>query len=201
MKKPILVDIDGVLADFISGYYQMAELHKYRFLKSVLPKKEDIRTFFIEDSIPEHLKTDEIKQQLHDIVNEVGLFVNLKMIENAQQGVQKLQQWSGRDVFFVSAPHNSAKMSYAEKAIWIENHFPSHWLDKLILCRDKTLISGCILIDDKPSPMGEFEPDWSHIVYDQPYNRHCIEVKGKRRMFSWIDEQIWSLVDYLKDKE
>ncbi|HET8685183.1 MAG TPA: hypothetical protein VFM18_00805, partial [Methanosarcina sp.] len=86
MKKPILVDLDMVVCDFVDGYYAMAEKYRYDKLRSVLPKKEDIKTFFIHDSIPEHLKTDEIKHQLHDIVNEVGLFVTLKPIEGALQG-------------------------------------------------------------------------------------------------------------------
>lgn len=201
MKKPILCDIDGTIANFLDGYYDMAKLYKYRELNKVLPPKENIKTFYIEDSITPHLKTEEIRQQVHDIVNEVGLFVRLKPIEGAIEGVKRLQEKSGRDVFFVSAPHNPAKMSFTEKAIWIENHFGGEWLDRLILTRDKTLISGAILIDDKPNPMGKYDPDWEHVVYDAPYNLDGINVKGKRRMFSWSNDQVDSLVNYLEGKE
>lgn len=198
MKKPILCDIDGVLADFVGGYYEMSRLYKFRDLNKVLPDPNAIRTFYIEDSIRPELRTQVIDQQIHDIVNEVGLFVNLRPIEDVVRGVKRLSEKSGREVFFVSAPHNSAKMSFTEKAIWIENHFGGNWLNNLILTRDKTLVSGIILIDDKPSPMGKFSPDWEHIVFDQTYNRDDIHVKGKRRMFSWSDDQVDSLVQYLE---
>ena len=32
---------------------------------------------------------------------------------------------------------------------WVENHLGKDWIDRLILTRDKTMINGDVLIDDK----------------------------------------------------
>lgn len=201
MLKPILIDLDGTLCDFVQGYYEMASRERYKKLLGVLPEKEEITTFYIEDSIPRHLLTEHVKTLARDIVNEVGLFINLKPFDNAIEGSLQLERETGRKIFFVSAPHTSNIFSYSEKAMWIKKYYGSAMMDRLILCRDKTLVSGIVLIDDKPSPMGEYHPDWEHIVFDQTYNKTDIETKGKRRMFSWSEEQVLGLVKYLEGKK
>lgn len=200
--KPILIDMDGVVADFVDAYYEMATLPKYNALADVLPEFTfNIDRFYIDECIAPENRTDEVTRLANEIVNEEGLFLQMNPIRGAVDGVKRLKEKSGRDIFFVSAPHKSNKHSYSEKAIWIERHFGEEWLDRLILTRDKTVVSGCVLIDDKPNPMGKFSPDWTHIVFDQPYNQTDVATKGKRRMFSWKDIDVDSLVHYLKGKE
>ena len=42
---------------------------------------------------------------------------------------------------------------------WVEKHLGHEFLEQIILTRDKTLITGDILIDDKPDILGkEFMP-------------------------------------------
>ena len=50
---------------------------------------------------------------------------------------------------------------------------------KTIITKDKTIITGDLLIDDKPEVTGSQEPTWEHILYSQPYNK---DVKSKRRI-------------------
>ena len=38
---------------------------------------------------------------------------------------------------------------------WVEKHLGQEFVEQVILTRDKTLISGDILIDDKPDIIGE----------------------------------------------
>lgn len=38
---------------------------------------------------------------------------------------------------------------------WVEKHLGHDFLEQVILTRDKTLITGDILIDDKPDILGE----------------------------------------------
>ena len=65
-----------------------------------------------------------------------------------------------------------------EKYEWVENYLGDAWVKRIILTRDKTLIKGDYLIDDKPVITGvERSPEWEQIVYDRPYNR---DVNKKR---------------------
>lgn len=38
---------------------------------------------------------------------------------------------------------------------WVEKHLGGDFLEQVILTRDKTVVSGDILIDDKPDVLGE----------------------------------------------
>ena len=53
----------------------------------------------------------------------------------------------------------------------------------MIVTRDKTVVAGDVLVDDKPSVDGVGIPSWEHVVFDQPYNRGT---EG-RRLVSWRD--------------
>lgn len=44
---------------------------------------------------------------------------------------------------------------------WVEKHLGRDFLEQVILTRDKTLITGDILIDDKPDILGE--PPWNFV--------------------------------------
>lgn len=198
MKKlPILVDMDGTICDFVSGYYHVA-LYEHPQLWNALPEKEDIHTFFIEESIEN--PTPRILQQAADVVNHPTIFLDLPPIEGAVDGVKLLQNSTDREVFFLSAPHVTNFNSYNQKAEWIERHFGSEWVKRLMLVRDKTLVDGVVLIDDKPDPLGKYAAKWEHILYNQCYNQTQKETKGKYRMYGWSPESVNQLLSYINNK-
>lgn len=56
------------------------------------------------------------------------------------------------------------------------------WVKRIILTLDKTMVTGDYLIDDKPHITGcESSPTWTHILYDQPYNKEV----NKPRIVNW----------------
>jgi len=197
MKLPILVDLDGVLFDFVDGFYSIA-MEKYPNLYAILP--DIVTTFYIEESIDQTLLTRELRRQAYAIVDDKDLFRRLSLIENAVAGNNYLKELSGREVKFVSAPHCSNFNSYSQKAESIHDKFGRQWVDNLILTRDKSLVSGIVLIDDKPLPMGSYKENWEHIVFDRSYNMTQSEVKGKYRMFGWSNSEVERLVEYINQK-
>jgi len=61
------------------------------------------------------------------------------------------------------------------------------FLRRLIITRDKTLVKGAVLIDDKPHVTGAVTaPDWTHLLFDQPYNRDN-SLSSKPRLSQWCD--------------
>jgi 5'-nucleotidase len=51
----------------------------------------------------------------------------------------------------------------------------------MIIIRDKTLVKGDFLIDDKPEVKGNQQPEWEYILYSQPYNQGGTS----RRRMTW----------------
>jgi 5'-nucleotidase len=164
VKKIVLVDMDGVLANF-----ELACQQCWRRLYPDLP--------FIE---LEERTTHDIKQQyatlgenygnkMRDIIHSNGFYATLEVMNGAKEGLDRLKQ-SGYEVFICTAQARNTKCA-PEKAEWVNRHLGSEWVERMIITRDKTMVRGDILIDDKPVITGLYSPCFTHIIYDQPYNR------------------------------
>ena len=71
-----------------------------------------------------------------------------------------------------TAPVNEYRYCVGEKIAWVEKHLGADWAKRVILTKDKTLVRGDILIDDKSHITGSLKPMWTHRIYDAPHNRH-----------------------------
>lgn len=99
-----------------------------------------------------------------------GIFAEALPIHLAVYGVRRLLDNDSLDVFFVSTPWASNPQSVAEKTVWVQNWFGREGVKRLILTRDKTVITGDILVDDKPGITGASRPSWVHWLYPQQWN-------------------------------
>jgi len=79
--------------------------------------------------------------------------------------------------YILTAPSTRNPFSYTEKRVWVEKKFGYSFVDKLIICSNKALLDGDVLIDDNGSGKGQenFEgrlflfggdefPDWQAVV-------------------------------------
>lgn len=103
-----------------------------------------------------------------------GFFLTLEPLPLAIESVKTLSEKF--DVWFLSRPSFKNTNSYTEKAEWIRKHFGYEMQKKLILCGNKSLLKGRILVDDANNAyQDEFEgiwirigneryPDWSSVM-------------------------------------
>lgn len=74
----------------------------------------------------------------------------------------------------------------AEKYAWVREWLGEDFLSRIVVTRDKTVVGGRVLIDDKPKISGclsEEERDWVHVIFEQSYN---VGVGGVR-MRGWAE--------------
>uniref|UniRef100_A0A8C2FCT0 5',3'-nucleotidase, mitochondrial n=1 Tax=Cyprinus carpio TaxID=7962 RepID=A0A8C2FCT0_CYPCA len=72
---------------------------------------------------------------------------------------------------------------------WVEKHLGSEFLEQIILTRDKTIVTGDILVDDKPDILGvEPNPSWEHVLFTACHNKHLPPNPSQRRLQSWADD-------------
>lgn len=145
-KKIILVDMDGVLADFENGLLQEWK-KKFPHLPHVPLEKRD------------------------SIYSAPGFFQNLGVISGGKEALMKMQEL-GHDVFICTSPISRYKNCVLEKYHWVEKNLGFEWTKKIIMTNDKTLVFGDFLIDDKPKHVGLRKPVWKHILFDAPYNKY-----------------------------
>jgi len=170
----ILVDMDGVLADFDDGFLKTWQnLHAD---KPFIPIDQRT-TFYVVDQYPEELK-DLIRQTIA-APNFFGSLPPLPGSVEALTGMRAM----GHDVYICTSAISAFRSCVVEKFEWVEAHLGTDWVKSLIFAKDRTMLRGDVLIDDRPAYEGGFVPSWEHVIFDRPYNR---EVVGKRRL-TWDD--------------
>jgi 5'-nucleotidase len=168
----ILIDMDGVLADFVTGF-------KAAWANHGLP---DYFGRWEQWDLTHYIPVQEHKDMVDVVMCQPGLFRGLPVMPGAVDAVLGLMA-EGHQVWICSTPVANSPCCMDEKLAWLKEHFGAAVAKRAILTQDKTIVRGEILVDDRPDIHGALAPSWEHVVYDQPYNR---EVTDKRRM-TWAN--------------
>lgn len=182
MRHTILIDQDGPLADFEKGLYDaIGAIHP----EIARVTYQDRRHFKAElDYIyEEHVK------KIRKLYRAKGFYENLPIVPGAVQAIEEMHQ-AGHSVWICSSPLSDYENCVTEKYRWLEKHFGCRWTKRIILTKDKTLVKGSVLVDDRPDPTGVSAPEWIHVLWDAPYNQtyeDSHEYIDKFRLFNWAD--------------
>lgn len=166
----ILVDMDNTLVDFDAG---LLSIWRKTYPNEFFVPIEKRTTFHPHKDYPEALQS-----KVQDICHSEGFVRDLPPTPGGIEAVYEMLDM-GHDVRFCTSHLLTYDYSVLEKFQWIEKHFDASFVDRIILTRDKTLVRGDVLIDDKPKITGIETPTWEQILYDRPFNR---EITDKRRL-------------------
>lgn len=168
--KHILVDMDGVLADWAKGVERQIRYGGRADLADSLDW-----SLWAGTSDPETLAAvREAQAGLH-------FYFWLAPIKGAIDALREMVA-DGHLVTICSTPDSTNPTCADDKIAWLETKVGPGWGKRLILTHDKTLVRGDILIDDKPNITGARHPEWTHVLFNQPYNQ---EPSNKARLFQW----------------
>ncbi len=163
-RPRVLLDVDGVLADFVSGYLEIV-----RHITGRDYKPEQVTQFDIELSLG--LTPDEGRACKRMLGESRGFCESLDVYPESQEGVDALQMVA--DVYIVTAPWNSCATWTHEREAWLKKHFgirPDH----VIHTSAKYVCAGDFLVDDKVSACLKWQrehPSSLAVIWDTPHNR------------------------------
>uniref|UniRef100_A0ACB8EKD4 Uncharacterized protein n=1 Tax=Sphaerodactylus townsendi TaxID=933632 RepID=A0ACB8EKD4_9SAUR len=230
----VLVDMDGVLADFEGGLLR-------GFLASY-PGDPHIelseRRGFSAREQYSSLRED-LGDKAASVYESPGFFLSLDPIPGAIEAMQEMIQMPNTEVFICTSPLRKYEYCISEKVgtlpfhialllkfhscslllglllllvgllrchvklpeqangchsapskySWTEKHLGPRFVERLILTRDKTVVSADLLLDDKDVVTGvEPNPGWEHILFSCCHNKHLKLQPPRRRLESWSDD-------------
>ena len=166
----VLVDQDGVLANF--------EKRVLEIYRKLYPDKPFVSLDQLKNYNPEMDYPENVRHLVRDIYHSPNFFLSLEPIDGSIKALNEIQEL-GHEVYICTSPLSRYEDCVLEKYSWVDKYLGSEWTKKLIVTKDKTLVYGDFLIDDRPEISGLIKPSWEHILYTQPYNQN---VEGKRRL-------------------
>lgn len=166
----ILVDMDDVLADFEGEFFRIYR-QKHPDKPYILP--EDRRLFRLTEEYPKNTAP-----YVKGVYLAPGFIKNLPPIAGGLDALLEMEE-KGHQVMICTSPLYDYENCVLEKFEWMDRYLGKEWSSKIILTKDKTLVKGDILIDDKPLITGKCTPEWEHVLYTKPYNQH---IADKRRL-------------------
>lgn len=156
----ILLDVDGVLADFTEG------------------TRREILAVTGED-VPAHRFTDynllyavgiRHREAIRGAWMRQGWCASIPPYEGMKEAVERLR--AHHEVFFVTSPFPDAQHWTWERTQWLKEHFGAGDRD-IVFTHAKHVVRGDVLVDDKPSNVIEWcnhHPDKWGVLWAQPYN-------------------------------
>lgn len=175
-RKRILLDVDGVLADF----HTAARTLMLRLFGKEIPM-EDFRTWDVTSVLP----TQEMKDACNRGIAEPGFAASLDPFPEAQAAVKMMRADPDVEPLFVTTPHRFSKTWMHERTEWLRHHFDaSH--DEIFHCFRKYAVAGHLILDDKASNVASWQlhHPGHGLLWDTPYNR---DEGGVRRVASWSE--------------
>lgn len=173
----ILLDVDGVVADFVGCALDVLQEETGRDWK-----RSDVTEWGF-DSILATMKPPEVRR-FWGAFRMPGVANGLDMFPGSVEGVEFLTD-AGHNIVWVTAPMAGSPTWAFERACWLADRFPG---TPVVSTSHKQFIRGDFLVDDKPSNLTEWRGGvpGSHgegLLWDAPYN---VKAEGLR-VFDWFD--------------
>ncbi|AEM71323.1 5'(3')-deoxyribonucleotidase [Allomuricauda ruestringensis DSM 13258] len=165
----IFVDMDEVIADAYN-----AHLNIYNQEFNAQLTLEDCYGKEFWQCVPK-----EHQQSIKDHTRRDGFFGDLKVIADSQEVLEALSK--KYEVYIASAAMEFPQ-SLREKSDWLDKHFPFIPWQNRILCGNKHVLKGDVLIDDRSKNLKPFEG--RSIMFTSPHNT---TVTAFERVDTWKD--------------
>lgn len=181
MNKPrVLLDCDGVIADFASLALGVIYEMTGRRIAAC-----DIKSFDMFGMIPK-----EYLPAVFAMLSQNGACTAIKPYPGAKEAVAALREVA--DVYIVTAPWEGSKTWMGERTDWLHDHFGIE-SKKIVHTHAKYLVRGSVMIDDRDTNLRDWvlqNPAGCPILWESPYN-----ADNKRY---WRTNDWNAVIDYIR---
>ena len=182
--KRVLVDLDNTVVNWDREFIKRFSMRNVMSPDEVQKIVENRTSYEIEKNFEQSLQATVL-----DVVAEPGFYASLEPYEGAVAALKAMANYPKVDVRIVTSPHPTCPGQCSnEKYDFVVKHLGKDWVDRLIIARDKTVVLGDFLIDDKPKITGSnSNPTWKQVHFLQSYNREVVSQSNAKTMAKWND--------------
>ncbi len=178
----VLVDVDGILANFVDAALDVVE--------EVTGRKFDHDDVHMWD-ITQLIECDIKKKECKKLMDSPGFATSFAAYDGAIEAIKKIR--NDYELFFVTSPMHSNRSWMPERVDWLCNKFGTN-PDHVNFVKHKYIVRGDVLIDDSPTNVMEWErhnPKGLGLLWTRKYNEND---KGPFvRVSSW--SQVFTLME------
>lgn len=185
-QKILLLDVDGVFADFLGGVLHHLTLH-YKTGEEVT--RESITEWAFIEKL-----SDRSRDRLDKLLSQYTFWRSLKTIPRSSHYFPTLAQYF--DTYFVTAPWPGCQTWTHARSEWLKHRLGVS-PDRIIFTSRKELIRGDILIDDNPAFIRKWKtanPRGKAYLFDTPYAGNPKDCRAVQK-FSWDDNSYNSVMN------
>ena len=175
-RPTVLVDMDGVLADFDKA----TQAHLLENHPEILIKPR--RHFYFREDYPDP-NHQAVIDELH---SSQGFFESLPVMDGAEEAWEHIADL-GYKPQVCTSPLRSNEWCAEEKLSWLQRNFGKTAARTAIISSDKANYDGIALIDDKTTIKNADQASWQHILFAQSHN---LDADAKFRLDSWRDPDL-----------
>lgn len=178
-RPRILFDMDDVITNFLGSVIDI-----YNKRKGTSFSIEEVRSWDLSENFDE---------DIFQIFREDGFFLQLEEKNESTKVVRDLIESTRYDIFIITACNSAYEL--VEKVEWMRKFIPDFNLDRLISCKEKSIIRGDLIVDDKIDNLIECSPFMECILYDMPHNRECTSfqrIRNLQELLPILEEKFYS---------
>jgi 5'(3')-deoxyribonucleotidase len=175
----ILIDVDGVIADFYGSLLEHVNLiveNEYPDKKArpKIPKFDVLTDYWCEKQFP-----PELQEISTDIVSQSSFWAGLQEIPGSINAINRIYE-AGHTIKFVTSPTLACDTWLNIRLDWLQDRFGWATKEDLIVCSCKEYIDGDIFIDDYKKNIDAWENlGWRRnrglaqeaVLFTAPYNK------------------------------
>ena len=129
------------------------------------------------------------------LFRDPGFFENLPPIKGSVGAINKLIKSTLYDIYIVTATSDDDGSELVEKIRWFKNYIPNFDTKRIISCKDKYIIRGDVLVDDKVGNLDACNSYMQCILMDSPTNQECdkyIRIRSLKSLPDLLERMFYS---------